>query len=483
MQRKKILSLIFSFLFVLACESDGGSGPYDLTFSGSGFDLHEGNSLHVAVVDALSGDVVDRTSAVISDGSFSFSWTAALQRSRPYRIDFFADLNGNGTCEAPPDDHVWRIGIPSVKDDRVITFTHSTDFDASACSSFPRDPGPFDLIFSGTGFDPHEGNTLHVAVIESGSGSVLDRSSALVQDGAFSFTWTDVLAADEAYRVDFYADFNGSGACEAPPEDHVWRFEIPAVTGHVSVDFPHSTLFDAGACESFNVGTGPFDLTFTGTGFDPHEGNTLQVALIEARSGTVLDRVSTAVADGSFSLSWPDALDAGKVYRIDFYADFNGSGFCEAPPEDHVWRLETAPVSGDVVVDFAHSTRFDASACQSFPSDPGPFDLSFAGTGFAPHNGDVLSVVVVEAGTGALIGGDSITVSDGQFAFLWPDALEAGKDYRIDFYSDFNESGACEPPPEDHVWRIDVPAVEGDVSILYTHAADFNAAACDSFSG
>jgi hypothetical protein len=45
-----------------------------------------------------------------------------------YNIDFFADLSGNGSYNAPPVDHAWRILLTDVQGDTTIQFVHNTTF-------------------------------------------------------------------------------------------------------------------------------------------------------------------------------------------------------------------------------------------------------------------------------------------------------------------------------------------------------------------
>lgn len=45
-----------------------------------------------------------------------------------YNIDFWADHNKNGTYDAPPTDHAWRLPLTDVKGDSIINFVHNTTF-------------------------------------------------------------------------------------------------------------------------------------------------------------------------------------------------------------------------------------------------------------------------------------------------------------------------------------------------------------------
>jgi hypothetical protein len=51
-----------------------------------------------------------------------------LVDQRSYMLDFWADLNGNGTYDAPPVDHAWRIMLAGTAQDSTIAFTHNTNF-------------------------------------------------------------------------------------------------------------------------------------------------------------------------------------------------------------------------------------------------------------------------------------------------------------------------------------------------------------------
>ena len=48
--------------------------------------------------------------------------------NKDYNIDFYADLNGNGSYNAPPADHAWRLTINSAAGDFVSNFSHNASF-------------------------------------------------------------------------------------------------------------------------------------------------------------------------------------------------------------------------------------------------------------------------------------------------------------------------------------------------------------------
>lgn len=63
----------------------------------------------------------------LTDAEFDVSsW--AVDTAMSYMIDFWADLNSNGTYDAPPADHAWRLEIDSLVSDSTLNFVHNTTF-------------------------------------------------------------------------------------------------------------------------------------------------------------------------------------------------------------------------------------------------------------------------------------------------------------------------------------------------------------------
>ncbi|MBI5501838.1 MAG: hypothetical protein HY907_16465 [Deltaproteobacteria bacterium] len=236
--------------------------------------------------------------------------------------------------------------------------------DADADAGSEAAGGPWDLSFSGVGFSFHNGNRIEAAVIDAGDGTTVARSAATVTAGAFEFAWPGVLAAGHDFRVDYYIDYNRSGSCEPPPADHGWTMVVPAFVDDVSLTVTHSATFYAGVCASFPRTA--FDLTLSGIGFGFHDGQTMNAALVDLADGSVVDRLVATVAAGAFELAWPGELQAGRDYRVDYYADYNGNGTCDAPPADHGWTVDVPPFSDDVTLGVTHSTTFFSGVCASF---------------------------------------------------------------------------------------------------------------------
>jgi hypothetical protein len=164
-------------------------------------------------------------------------------------VDIPVDIPGDMAMDVPED---MMMDVP---EDMMMDVPEDTAMDVE--EDVPGDmgtdtgpEGPFDLVFSGTGFAPHEGQFLFVALVEVGGGLVGSDLDDVV-GGVFSFTFAGLLEEGKTYNLDYFADQNGNEECDAPPTDHVWRDVIPAVTGDVMVDIVHNTVFTAAACDSF----------------------------------------------------------------------------------------------------------------------------------------------------------------------------------------------------------------------------------------
>lgn len=53
---------------------------------------------------------------------------SGIEGGKSYNIDFYADLNGNGTYDTPPTDHAWRISFTASSGNQYKNFAHNTEF-------------------------------------------------------------------------------------------------------------------------------------------------------------------------------------------------------------------------------------------------------------------------------------------------------------------------------------------------------------------
>lgn len=244
-----------------------------------------------------------------------------------------------------------------------VTDDAGASVDAPMPSEDGGPAGAYDLRLRGTGYAPHDGQTIYAALVNA-SGSVVDRAEAVVTDSSYEIAFLGSLETGASYRIDYYADHDGDGRCSAPPADHVWQTDVPPVSGDVVIDDAHDPSFAAAACDSFPVTT--FDLRLGGSNYAPHDGQTVRAALVDEATDRVVATTESTVTGGTLDISMPAELVEGRAYRLEYYADHNSNGACDAPPADHVWRQEIAAVTADVTIDRSHAPDFTPAACDAF---------------------------------------------------------------------------------------------------------------------
>lgn len=108
----------------------------------------------------------------------------------------------------------------------------------------------FDLVFSGSGYTPHDGQDIWFALWDdaNSSNAVATRTTATDGSGNLSETFTGVLVAGHSYTLYWAADLNGNGACNTPPADHGWSLAIASVSGTANEMYNHDTNFDTTVC-------------------------------------------------------------------------------------------------------------------------------------------------------------------------------------------------------------------------------------------
>ncbi len=59
---------------------------------------------------------------------FTATIPGIIENGRDYQVDFYADFNDNGTYDAPPTDHAWRIQGTGTSNGLTLHFDHNTNF-------------------------------------------------------------------------------------------------------------------------------------------------------------------------------------------------------------------------------------------------------------------------------------------------------------------------------------------------------------------
>lgn len=309
-----------------------------LTINFTGMTPHVGQSLWLLVEDRDEGTELLRMVRVIEE-SFTIE-VPGIEAGNDYRVEFFADHNGNGGYDDPPTDHAWRYDLDAVSEDEVLDFAHNTEF-----QDIDWDHR---VILNLEGMSPHVGQEIYFALIDALSGEVIDRESETVSE-SFTVELSKDMPA-RPYHLDFFSDHNGNGHYDAPPTDHAWRLELTASLGDDTVDFVHNTTFTDVSWKH--------RLRVRFSGMTPHVGQMFTLYVRDLTSGTYLDTVVLeSIVEANFDVE-SHVVEPGNSYRVDFFADHNGNSSYDAPPADHAWRLESGSATGDVDLDFEHNTNF-----------------------------------------------------------------------------------------------------------------------------
>jgi len=99
-----------------------------LTVEFSEMTPHIGQEFRLYVVNSTTGSTVD--SAVVNSlvsADFKVE-SKSLMSGESYNINFYADLNLNGSYDAPPVDHAWQIELNNVIGDTTLFFSHNANF-------------------------------------------------------------------------------------------------------------------------------------------------------------------------------------------------------------------------------------------------------------------------------------------------------------------------------------------------------------------
>jgi hypothetical protein len=208
---------------------------YLLTVNFTGMTPHLGQLLELRVEDNATDKEVDRIKVpVVPSADFNVQ-IAGLKLNTEYKIEFYADHNGNGLYDAPPTDHAWEIDFTNTTGDVTQDFAHNT--------TFTDINWKYLLTVNFFAMSPHLGQLFLLRVVRQDNQEEIGRDSllsVLVPD----FTiYIPEFELEHGYNIDFFADHNGNGIYDSPPADHAWRLTFNSSTGDIVQDFTHNTNF------------------------------------------------------------------------------------------------------------------------------------------------------------------------------------------------------------------------------------------------
>ncbi|GAB4338082.1 MAG: hypothetical protein Kow0037_21760 [Calditrichia bacterium] len=328
---------------LVTAPGDAGSDPFvKLTIAFSGMTPHIGQKLFIRVIDKATGMEVGREEmGAISQSDFNVDLTVLLV-NHSYRVDIFADHNGNELYDPPPTDHAWRMEVDDVQGATTVNFAHNTNF--------VDIDWKYLLEFRLNDMNPHIGQLFQVRVWDVQSGEeIIRKRLESIPDHNPRFDLPG-LEMGKSYYIDFYADHSGDFLYQPPPTDHAWRMVLNNVTGDTTLEFTHNT--------SFTDIAWPYLFRLNLTDMTPHVGQMFEIRIVESATGMEVQRKTYAAIPQAEFVTKLIGIQPGQSYRADFYADFNGNGVYDPPPTDHAWRINFTDSTGMVVENFSHNTNF-----------------------------------------------------------------------------------------------------------------------------
>jgi hypothetical protein len=215
---------------------------------------------------------------------------------------------------------------------------------ADASTSDLSCANPETLCVRLTGFTPHVDELVDVDLVTADhtlrARAILDPLGAttgdIVMPLAIPASEVPSKGAASNLHLEIWGDKSGDRKYTAD-KDHDWIEPLPASGKDV---FMHNSAFTNLLPRPRSIGG---DFVMNVTGMEIHKGKLFEVMVIEGDSGRTvgLYRVHGIPDTGSFSVTIPEIIDTGNgggiAYRIEYWADANGSGKYEGVGPDHSW--------------------------------------------------------------------------------------------------------------------------------------------------
>ena len=251
----RVTTIAVPLLLIVACQSEDAGIEIDV--NGTGFEVDDGITARLALVDIVAEEIVDVAELTITDGAMAASWRDGVVQNTAYRIDAYIDVDGNDICE---------IGIDKTFAFDVVTgtvginlgFMPASAGDSRGCLAF----GGSSLSLEGQSFPPNQ--RLFAALVRVGDDLVLDVQHVMTDDGSFEVSWPGGIRPATFYRVDWFVDANANATCDVSPSEGPWRVSFGALGGDpsavgitggsTSMVVNGNDTSDSAACESFPDG-------------------------------------------------------------------------------------------------------------------------------------------------------------------------------------------------------------------------------------
>ena len=278
-------------------DSDVDSLEISLTFTA--MDPHLGQDFFVYLRDAESSEILDSMEFTpIDTVEFDVVFDSVMA-DMDYNVDFWADMNENGTYDPPPTDHAWRIELMNLMADTMLTFQHNTDFTDifEDSDTTGTDTSNYQLTINFTGFADNVGLDFIIYLRDPSNNSIVDSVYVSPLDSADFTVEFDSVEMNNNYNLDFYSDANSSGSYDVPPTDQAWRIQLVNIEADTTITF----MFD----------TNYTDIGLMQTGVDRVDGE----ADFSAYPNPVQDELSVTLIRGGTGLSIYNVTGALVMHR------------------------------------------------------------------------------------------------------------------------------------------------------------------------
>jgi hypothetical protein len=116
------------------CGSDGTSGNRsNLTLSLTQYGVHSGQRIEVKVKTPTGSQTLGSASGTVpQNGTTSLTVANVVEPSGSYRVDWYVDVDGNGSYTAPSGgnfiDHAWRREVNGNASGVTVSHVHDTNW-------------------------------------------------------------------------------------------------------------------------------------------------------------------------------------------------------------------------------------------------------------------------------------------------------------------------------------------------------------------
>lgn len=192
----------------------------DLRITGVAFDEHNGSTIHLYTTPS---ELYGLGTQVIAGGGFVLDLPSGYKRATgsTQAIVWFVDADGDGICNSGNNDHSGYTTIgpfdPVTGADQRIDVTISDNHtnplqgtgDPCAGATAPL----LDVDISGSAFDAHEGQTIHLLTSSPYNDIIRAAGQATIQAGGFMFHFPKGLERFTYQQVFWFVDVDGDGRC------------------------------------------------------------------------------------------------------------------------------------------------------------------------------------------------------------------------------------------------------------------------------